>query len=146
VRAEFPGALAGQTVTGGYSGLQAFVRTLTAPRGARGVKSGARLVISWSPDPAAKQYEVDLSTTDGFARTIESHRTDNTSWAPLVKLTPAQKRGALFWRVAAIDGVGNLGSFATGRLGAPQSACPKAKHGKPAASCKKRKSKPKKHG
>jgi hypothetical protein len=123
VRASFPGAISGQTVTGSYSPLQEFVRTLAAPAGARGVKSGSRLVISWSPDAAAKQYQVDLSTSDGFARTVESHRTDNTSWAPVVKLTTAQRRGPLFWRVAAVDGGGNLGSFATGKLGKAQAGC-----------------------
>jgi hypothetical protein len=123
VRATFPGAVVGQTITGSYSPLREFVRTLTAPTGARGVKSGNRLVISWSPDAAAKQYEVDLATSDGFARTLESHRTDNTSWAPLVKLTAAQQRGPLFWRVAAIDGAGNLGSFASGKLGKARASC-----------------------
>ena len=126
VRAAFPGAVAGQTVTGSYSPLQEFVRTLTAPAGARGVKSGNRLVISWSPDAAAKQYEVDLSTSDGFARSLESHRTDNTSWAPLVKLTSAQQHGPLYWRVAAIDGAGNLGSFASGKLGKARASCARA--------------------
>jgi hypothetical protein len=150
VRADFPGAVAGQIVTGGYSGLQTFVRTLSAPGGARGSKSGERLVIAWNPDPAAKQYEVELSTTDGFALTIESHRTDNTSWAPLVKLTAAQKRGPLFWRVAAIDAGGNTGSFATGRLGKARQTCSshragktgKGKPAKRAPSCRKHK----KHG
>lgn len=152
VRADFPGMVSGQTVTGSFSGLQAFVRTLTGPGGARGVKSGPRLVISWNPDPAAKRYQVDLSTTDSFAHTIESHRTDNTSWAPLVKLKAAQKRGALFWRVAAIDGGGSLGSFATGRLGRARVSCRPSHAGKkttkktakPAPRCNKR-SKPKKH-
>jgi hypothetical protein len=153
VRADFPGAIAGQTVTGGYSGLQTFVRTLSAPGGARGLKSGARLLIAWNPDPAAKEYEVELSTADGFALAIESHRTDNTSWAPLVKLTAAQKRGPLFWRVAAIDAGGNTGSFATGRLGAAHPTCSsrrtgrtgKGKPAKRAPSCKKHK-KHNKHG
>jgi hypothetical protein len=140
VRAAFPGAITGQTVTGSYSPPQGFVRTLSAPRGARGVKSGSRLVISWSPDPAAKQYEVDLSTTDGFAHTIESHRTDNASWAPLVKLTASQHRGPLYWRVAAIDGAGNLGSFASGKLGKARPSCTSrarkgAKHGARRVSC-----------
>jgi hypothetical protein len=28
-------------------------------------------VISWTPDPAAKQYQVDVFTTDGFPTTID---------------------------------------------------------------------------
>jgi hypothetical protein len=147
VRADFPGTVAGQTVTSGYSVPQEFVRTLNAPSGARGIKSGARLVIEWNPDPAAKQYEIDVSTTDGFANMIDSHRTDNTSWAPEVKLTPAENRGRLFWRVAPIDGIGNVGSFASGSFAGPRPRLPacssqksKNKRGKRVASCKKRKS------
>jgi hypothetical protein len=138
VRATFPGLVVGQTITGSYSPLREFVRTLTAPTGARGVKSANRLVISWSPDAAAKQYEVDLATSDGFARILESHRTDNTSWAPLVKLTAAQQRGPLFWRVAAIDGGGNLGSFASGKLGKARASCARshARKGSPRGSRK----------
>jgi hypothetical protein len=128
VRADFPGATQGQTITGGYSALQEFVRTLNAPAGVRAVKKGMRLVISWNPDPAAKRYEVQLSTSDSFSRTIETHQTDNASWAPPAKLTAAQRRGALFWRVAAVDAAGNVGSFASGRFGAAHASC--TAHGK----------------
>jgi hypothetical protein len=119
VRAEFPTGLGGK-VAGGYSAPQPFLRTLEAPGGAVGVKTGTRLTISWNPDPAAKQYEVDVSTSDGFLTTVDSHRTDNTSWAPDVDLTAAANRGELFWRVAAIDEGGNVGAFATGSFGKPR--------------------------
>lgn len=119
VRADFPGALAGQKVTSGYSAPLSFVRTLDAPTGAHGVKTGPRLLISWNPDPAAKQYEVDISTNDGFASAIASHRTDSTNWAPSVPLTTATSRGRLYWRVAAVDGIGNVGSFVMGSFGKP---------------------------
>jgi hypothetical protein len=123
VRAEYPAAGPGLTTPSGYSAPQLFVRTLNAPKGAVGVKSGRRLVISWNPDPAAKQYQVDLSTTDGFTSTIDSHRIDNTSWAPALNLALAQNRGALFWRVAAVDGAGNVGTFVAGGFGRPRAAC-----------------------
>jgi hypothetical protein len=103
------------------------VRTLNAPGGARGAKNGTRLVISWNPEPAAKQYDVELSTSESFAKKLESHRTDNASWAPELKLTAKEKNGPLFWRVAAVDAGGNVGSFASGRLGAPRSSCPAKK-------------------
>ncbi len=121
VRAEFPTGFGGK-VAGGYSAPLASLLTLPAPSGAIGVKTGTRLVVSWNPDPAAKQYEVDVSTTDGFLTTVDSHRTDNTSWAPNVDLTTAANRGRLFWRVAAIDQGGNVGSFATGSFGRPPAA------------------------
>jgi hypothetical protein len=93
------------------------VRTLNAPTRVRGTKTATRLLLSWNSDPAAKQYQVDISTTDGFANTISSHRTDNTSWAPNVDLGQAQNRGRLYWRVAAVDGNNNVGTFATGSFG-----------------------------
>jgi len=146
VRAQFPtGGLL--SATSAYSEPpQAFVHTLNAPPGARGVRSGQRFVISWSPVLGAKQYQVELSTTDGFSHTIETRSTDNTSWAPELKLSPAQKRGPLYWRVAAVDGNSNVGSFASGSLGAARATCSSSKKGrkpthKKTACAKKRASK-----
>jgi hypothetical protein len=130
VRAEFPAASPGQTTPSGYSSPQLFVRTLNAPSHAVGRKNGGRLVISWSPDPAAKQYQVEMSTTNGFASTIESRRIDNTSWAPQVNLRLAQNRGQLFWRVAAVDVAGNVGSFASGAFPGPRPKCQPPRRGK----------------
>jgi hypothetical protein len=122
VRAEFPTGLGGGKVAGGYSAPQPFLLSLEQPSGARGVKTGTRLVVSWNPDPAAKQYQVEVSTTDGFLTTVGSERTDSTSWAPNVDLTTAANRGRLFWRVAAIDQGGNVGAFAAGSFGKPPPA------------------------
>jgi hypothetical protein len=130
VRAEFPAASPGQTTPSGYSSPQLFVRTLNAPSHAVGWKNGGRLVISWSPDPAAKQYQVEMSTTNGFASTIESRRIDNTSWAPQLNLRLAQNRGQLFWRVAAVDVAGNVGSFASGAFPGPRPKCQPRRRGK----------------
>jgi hypothetical protein len=116
VRADFP-TTTGASATSGYSPSQVFVRTLNPPTGAHGVKSAHRLVISWNPDPAAKQYEVDVSSTDGFANMVDSRRTDNTSWASSLDLTKPTTRGRLYWRVAAIDGAGNVGTFVSGAFG-----------------------------
>jgi protein-S-isoprenylcysteine O-methyltransferase Ste14 len=117
VRADFPTATAGRTIPGAYSPPVRFVRTLDPPGGARGVKTATRLLVSWTPDPAAKQYEVELSTNDGFATTVASGRTDGTSWAPTIKLTSPATRGRLYWRVAAVDVGGNVGAFASGSFG-----------------------------
>lgn len=156
VRAEFPTGLGGK-VAGGYSAAQPYLLTLGAPNGAYGVKTGGRLLISWNPDPAAKQYEVEVSPTDGFSTTVDTHRTDNTSWAPFnVNLSSARNRGRLYWRVAAIDQGGNVGAFATGSFGkapaAPRHKCVavghKAKRHKALVKCAshKRKSKHKRKG
>lgn len=116
VRALFPTA-SGAAVSSGYSEPVEVVRTLDPPSGARGVKSGSRIVISWDPDPAAKAYEVQVSPSDGFERMLESHRTDNTSWAPNLDLSRPPNNGRLYWRVAAIDSGGNVGSFTGGSFG-----------------------------
>lgn len=118
-RAEFPTATSGGKVAGGYSPLQPFLLSLAAPGGAHGVKSGSRLTISWNPDPAAKQYQVEVSTSEGFGTRIEFHRVDGTSWAPNIDLTQKSNRGVLYWRVAAVDWGNNVGAFATGSFGKP---------------------------
>jgi hypothetical protein len=150
VRADFPTANF-TTVAGGYSPLQTFVRKIAPPAGAVGTKSGTRIVLSWHPDLAAKQYQVDLSTTNGFSTTIDTHRVDGTSWAPDVDFTQAQNRGTLYWRVAAVDQGSNLGKFASGSFSPPgaahcTSAKPKGKKQKKApCHAGPAKSKPKKH-
>jgi len=113
VRANFPTAIA-TDVSGGFSSLQTFVRTLPAPTGAHGVRVGTRLVISWDSDQAAKQYEVDVSTTPGFASLVDSQRIDGTTWAPNIDFTQSQNQGHLYWRVAAVDQMSDIGAFATG--------------------------------
>jgi hypothetical protein len=119
------------TVGGGFFAPQPYLLKLGPPAGARGFKSGSRLVISWNPDPAAKSYEVDVSTDDSFATVIDSHRADGTSWAPDINYTFPGNRGRLYWRVAAVstDGI-SVGSFATGSFlnGSPPNHHRKAKH------------------
>lgn len=118
VRADFPAAF-GAAASSGYSTAQQFVRTLRPPTGVHGTKTGTRLEIHWNPDAAAKQYQVDISATDGFSSLVNSQRTDNTSWAPDLDLTHSPYNGRLFWRVAAVDSSGNAGTFVTGSFGRP---------------------------
>jgi hypothetical protein len=125
VRAQFPSS-GFSGVTGGFFEPQIFVRTLAPPTGVLGTKVGSRIVITWNPDPYAKQYEVALSTSETFNTTIESKRVDGLGWAPNVDFTQASNRGKLFWRVAAVDQGGNLGPFATGAFIPPP---------RPAARC-----------
>jgi hypothetical protein len=113
VRPIFPATSTG-TDGGPFFAPQPYLLTLGPPTGAQGIKRGSRIVISWNPDPAAKRYEVDLATTDSFSTPIEMHHVDGTSWAPDVNLGLPANRGRLFWRVAAVDLFGTVGSFAEG--------------------------------
>jgi hypothetical protein len=127
VRADYPGNVSSAY----FSPQMPFVRVETPPRGAYGTKSGNRIVISWNSDPNAKQYKVQLSTTDGFGSTVASDTTDNTVWVP--QITSSTAAHTLYWRAATIDWGGNVGAYATGVFNAPRSAkkpraCKRSKH------------------
>jgi len=102
-------------VAGPFTPLQSSLLILAAPSRARGVKAGSRLLVTWNPEPDAKQYEVEISKSNGFSTRIETHRVDGTSWAPNVDLK--RYRGTLYWRVAPVDQNGGVGSFASGSFG-----------------------------
>jgi hypothetical protein len=138
VRASFPTSTAAK-VSGAYSAKQSSLLMLAAPRGVRGIKSGARLLVTWQPEPDAKQYEVQISTTNGFNSRLEAHRVDGTSWAPNIDPRRKRNRGTLYWRVAPVDQRGGVGSFTSGPFKAAHArrpACPRRKGHKPRA-CKK---------
>jgi hypothetical protein len=93
-------------------------------------------VLTWNPDPAAKQYEVDISNTDGFGTLLDFHRIDGTSWAPDINFSLPGNRGRLFWRVAGVDSWGTVGSFATGSFGRPRRICTtQIRHGRRVRHC-----------
>jgi hypothetical protein len=119
VRALFPTSFS--TVGGGFFAPQPYLLTLGPPAGVRGTKSGSRIVITWKPDPAAKQYEVDVSSTDSFSALMDEHRVDGTSWSPSIDPVLPGGHGRLYWRVAAIssDGI-TTGAYATGSFAAPK--------------------------
>jgi hypothetical protein len=107
------------TVGGGFFGPQPYVLTLSPPRGARARKGGGRFVISWSPDPAATRYEVEVARSDSFSimTIVEQHMVDGTSWAPDIDPRLPGNRHRLYWRVAAVDAMNTVGSFAAGHVG-----------------------------
>jgi hypothetical protein len=117
VRAEFPTNNAGGKVPGPYSSRESSLLILAAPRGVRGVKTGARLLLTWQPEPDAKQYEVQIARASGFTSLIESHKVDGTTWAPNLDLHNKRNRGTLYWRVAPVDQRGGVGSFTAGTFG-----------------------------
>jgi large repetitive protein len=120
VRAEFPTSVGGK-VAGPYSPRQSSLLILAAPRGVRGTRSGSRLLLTWNPEPDAKQYRVQIATSSGFTRPIESHTVDGTSWAPNLDLRKKRNRGTLYWRVAPVDQRGGVGSFTAGTFGGSRS-------------------------
>jgi hypothetical protein len=142
VRAEFPTSIGGK-VPGPYTERQSSLLILAAPQGARGTRSGSRLLVTWNPEPDAKQYQVEVSTTNGFSSHIESHRLDGTSWAPDVDPSKKLYRGPLYWRVAPVDSHGGVGSFASGVFVVPRSRATgcapsgkgKQRHPKPGSRC-----------
>jgi hypothetical protein len=119
VRALFPGNGA-LTVPGPFTPQQSLVHGAAAPPGAVGEKSGTKVVIHWEPQPYAKQYQVAISTSETFRNTIESKRVHTDSWAPNVNFSTASNRGTLYWRVAAVDGKGDAGSYSTGQFVPPK--------------------------
>jgi hypothetical protein len=126
VRANYPNGVSG----GYFSPEEQYVRVENPPTGVRATKAGRRIIISWNPDPNAKQYRVALSSTQGFGTTITTDSTDNTSWVPQIDAPTAKV--TLYWRVAAIDQGGNVGAYATGVFHAPRprkhQTCARSKH------------------
>jgi hypothetical protein len=113
VRARFP-TTTNQTVPGGYSPAVTFLRHLNPPTGVQALRNSSRTLISWNPDPSAKQYRVETSATDGFGLIIESATTDNTSWAPDLASPSYQAANKIYWRVALVDSGRTVGAYATG--------------------------------
>jgi hypothetical protein len=113
VRPLFPTATLG-TVGGPFFAPQPYNLTLSPPTGTFGHKSGSRLLIRWNPDPAAKQYEVDVSTSQTFSTLLATQRVDGPNWTPDIDFSLPSARGRVYWRVAAIDSIGTVGSFASG--------------------------------
>jgi hypothetical protein len=123
VRANFPTVQNGSPTTpvsGSYTALQPFQRTISAPTGL-GTSTGGlhNFAMSWAPKSGAKQYKFEVSTTpaqnsDGsFSSTFEQFLTDTTSAAPTMAYdySTYQNGGTLYWHVAAVDADGNTGAF-----------------------------------
>jgi hypothetical protein len=118
VRANFKSGA--RTVSGGYSDLLPFTRRIATPTGLRTKKSGNNALLSWSPALMARQYKVQISTTDSFSTVIEQATTDHTSWAPKMTNPAFRSRQPLYWRVAVVDEGNNVGGYAMTALRAPK--------------------------
>jgi hypothetical protein len=119
VRANFPRLPFG-TVPSGWSPVQTFTRFIEPPPGASLTKDKNRLLLTWDPSPSAMHYRVDFSETNSFNQVIDSHRTDNTNYAPRMSQPGFTNGGSLYWRVAAMDEGNNVGGYATGKFRLPR--------------------------
>jgi hypothetical protein len=110
VRANFPRLPTG-TVSGPYSAAMPFTRTIGEPTGAHASASKRHLVFQWEPKPGAKEYRLQVSTRRDFSRPVEDVTTQMTSYAPLLTRSQYESGGVLYWRVAAVDELRNVGAF-----------------------------------
>jgi large repetitive protein len=120
VRAAFPTSRVNQETPGPWSQPRVFTRVINPPASASGVLKGGKTLISWNPSPVAKQYRVQIATTNSFATPLVNVVTDNTSFAPDLRSPTYRAGSALYWRVAVVDDGNNLGGWASGTLRNPQ--------------------------
>ena len=117
VKANFPKQPFG-TVSGPYSGIHVFTRTIAEPTGVRSDASNKYPLLLWDPKPGPKSYRVQISAREDFAQLIELITTDNTNYAPLLTHPAYSGDDPLFWRVAAVDEGNNVGDWSpTQRIG-----------------------------
>jgi hypothetical protein len=107
VQSIFPGGL-----TSALSPAVTYNRRIPSPGGIRAYKHGVRILVTWKPDPLAKGYVIQLSTTTGFGSPVASDSTQNNAWVPQISAAEAHLR--LYWRLAAIDYNGNVGAWHIG--------------------------------
>jgi hypothetical protein len=117
VRANFPKLPLGE-LAGAYSPLQTFTRQIAPPTGVRWTSGRHHILLSWdsSTNIGTKQYKVQVSSTNSFSRLIESHATENTSYAPTLSSLSYKDGGTLYWRVASMDPRGTVGAWTTRTL------------------------------
>ena len=58
-------------------------------------------IFSWNAVLGATKYQIQISTTDGFATTVVSTETENASYTPIKALGD----GVFYWRVRATNGL-----------------------------------------
>jgi len=112
IRADFP-KLTGGTTPGPWSDDADYTHTIKEPTGPVSSAGANRLVLSWDAKTGTKAYKVQISKREDFNPAIETKTTDNPDWAPTLTNSNYTSGGDFWWRVAAIDGDGNVGAFAT---------------------------------
>ena len=119
VRPNFPTST-GRSVSGGYFASQQYVHSIGHTPHVRASASASRILISWDPDPVAKSYRVEVSRSSGFGDQVDRFDTSTTNYAPDLDRPPYADGGALYWRVATVEGGNNIGPFTTGRFTLPK--------------------------
>ena len=112
IRADFP-KLTGGTTPGPWSDDADYSHTIKEPTNPVSSAGANRLVLSWDAKTGTKQYKVQVSKREDFNPSIETKTTDNPDWAPNLTNSNYTSGGDFWWRVAAIDGDGNVGAYAT---------------------------------
>jgi len=116
VRANFP--TASGVSPGPFSARRPFTRYMNPPTGARITRDNGGLVLRWDPSfGLAKQYRVEFSETSSYRTPMDGKRVDNAGYAPTMSSSGFQNGGPIYWRVAAMDEGGNVGGWASGRVG-----------------------------
>jgi len=112
IRADFPKATGG-TTPGPWSDDADYTHTIKEPTHPVSSAGANRLVLSWDAKTGTKAYRVQISKREDFNPSLETKTsTDNPDWAPSLSSSYASG-GTFYWRVAAIDGDGNVGAYAT---------------------------------
>lgn len=112
IRADFPKANGG-TTPGPWSDDADYTHTIKEPTNPVSSAGANRLVLSWDAKTGTKQYKVQVSKREDFNPSFETKVTDNPDWAPTLTSSNYTSGGQFWWRVAAIDGDGNVGAYAT---------------------------------
>jgi hypothetical protein len=112
IRADFP-KLTGGTTPGPWSNDADYTHTIKEPTNPISSAGANRLVLSWDAKTGTKAYKVQISKREDFSPAIETKTTDNPDWAPSLTNSNYTSGGTFYWRVAAIDGDGNVGAYAT---------------------------------
>ncbi|HKO74343.1 MAG TPA: hypothetical protein VJU01_03435 [Gaiellaceae bacterium] len=112
VRADFP-KLTGGTTPGPWSDDADYTHTIKEPTNPVSSAGANRLVLSWDAKTGTKAYKVQISKREDFNPAFETKTTDNPDWAPTLSNSNYTSGGDFWWRVAAIDGDGNVGAYAT---------------------------------
>jgi hypothetical protein len=112
IRADFP-KLTGGTTPGPWSDDADYTHTIKEPTNPVSSAGANRLVLSWDAKTGTKAYKVQISKREDFNPSFETKTTDNPDWAPTLTNSNYASGGDFWWRVAAIDGDGNVGAFAT---------------------------------
>ena len=117
VRANFP-TETGRPAAGPFSARRPFTRFMNPPTGARIERDNGALVLDWDPSfGLAKEYRVEFSESSSFRTRLDSKRLDNAGYAPTMSTSGFQNGGPIYWRVAAVDEGGNVGGWASGKVG-----------------------------